>query len=231
METLLSPPLAPPRRVSIRFTPRRATISRAARLAAAGRTSPAGGRPGYLREVVADHLPAPSRPHRPYLMGRRRSPDWDDPGYLVAGPSGVGGDRRRRSGRRGRGLFIGEEDRSAAGSARRSCAPSCRTSCSRAGTLACVAGVETENTRSLRAFEKAARPVRDYEEKTPHSLMRLERDADPDPFAGIQAEEDFRAIVCGGVETAGFRPAAPPLGKPDHQNRRRKDGNANRRSR
>jgi aminoglycoside 6'-N-acetyltransferase len=44
-------------------------------------------------------------------------------------------------------------------------------------TIACIAGVEVENGRSLRAFEKAGfRPVRDYlEEGRPHRLVRLDR--------------------------------------------------------
>jgi RimJ/RimL family protein N-acetyltransferase len=47
---------------------------------------------------------------------------------------------------------------------------------SRPGTHACIAGVEPDNTRSLRAFEKAGfRPGRLYEEEgRPHRLMRLE---------------------------------------------------------
>jgi aminoglycoside 6'-N-acetyltransferase len=45
------------------------------------------------------------------------------------------------------------------------------------GTTACVAGVDIENHRSLRAFAKAGFvPVRDYvEEGRPHRLVRLER--------------------------------------------------------
>jgi aminoglycoside 6'-N-acetyltransferase len=47
----------------------------------------------------------------------------------------------------------------------------------RPATRAVVAGVDVENRRSLRAFEKAGfRPVRDYvEEGRPHRLMRLDR--------------------------------------------------------
>ena len=49
----------------------------------------------------------------------------------------------------------------------------------RPDTHACVAGVEPENTRSLRAFEKAGFVFdRDYEEEgLPHRLLRLERSA------------------------------------------------------
>jgi aminoglycoside 6'-N-acetyltransferase len=45
------------------------------------------------------------------------------------------------------------------------------------GTIACIAGVDVENGRSLRAFEKAGfRPVRDYiEDGRPHRLVRADR--------------------------------------------------------
>jgi aminoglycoside 6'-N-acetyltransferase len=53
----------------------------------------------------------------------------------------------------------------------------------REGTCAVVAGIEPENERSLRAFEKAGfRFAFDYEEDgRPHVLLRLERARRPDP--------------------------------------------------
>jgi len=46
-----------------------------------------------------------------------------------------------------------------------------------AAVAACTAGVDVENRRSLRAFEKAGfKPVREYEEDgRPHRLLRLDR--------------------------------------------------------
>jgi RimJ/RimL family protein N-acetyltransferase len=131
-------------------------------------------------KVVADHLPAlegreptdhflivvdgrPIGMIQAYLVADH--PEWE---AIVAVGSGVAGVD----------LFIGEEY--AIG---RGLGPEILRAFlsevvfAKEGTHACVAGVETENARSLRAFEKAGfRAVRDYsEEGRPHTLMRIER--------------------------------------------------------
>lgn len=131
-------------------------------------------------KVVADHLPAlegreptdhflivvddrPVGMIQAYLVADH--PEWE--AIVQVGPGVAGVD-----------LFIGEED--AIG---RGLGPEIlgafltEVVFTREGTHACVAGVETANTRSLRAFEKAGfRAAREYEEEgRPHTLMRLER--------------------------------------------------------
>ncbi len=93
-------------------------------------------------------------------------PEWET--ILQLGPGVAGVD-----------LFIGEEDAIGRGLGPEIlCAFASGVVFAKEGTHACVAGVESDNTRSLRAFEKAGfRFVRAYEEGgRPHQLMRLERD-------------------------------------------------------
>jgi aminoglycoside 6'-N-acetyltransferase len=131
-------------------------------------------------KVVADHLPAlegreatdhylivvdgrPVGMIQAYLVADH--PEWE--AIVEVGPGVAGVD-----------LFIGEEDEIGRG-----LGPEVLRAFvadvvfSKEDIHACVAGVESANARSLRAFEKARfRPVRDYEEEgRPHRLMRLER--------------------------------------------------------
>ena len=133
-----------------------------------------------MEQVEAEHLPALEgrEPSDHYLIvvddrpvGMIQTylvadfPEWQD--ILDVGPGVAGVD-----------LLIGEEDAIGRGlGAEILRAFSAEIVFATEGTHACVAGIEPENTRSLRAFEKAGfRFVRDYEEEgRPHRLMRLER--------------------------------------------------------
>jgi aminoglycoside 6'-N-acetyltransferase len=92
-------------------------------------------------------------------------PEWD--ALVRVGPGVAGVD-----------LFIGEEDLVGVGLGPRVLASFVEEVVfASPETHACVAGIELDNERSLRAFEKAGFvPVRDYEEEgRPHRLVRLDR--------------------------------------------------------
>ena len=92
-------------------------------------------------------------------------PEWE--ALVQVGPGVAGVD-----------LFVGEEDRIGRGLGPEILRAFLRDVVfARPDVVACVAGVEPENGRSLRAFEKVGfRPVREYvEEDRPHRLLRLDR--------------------------------------------------------
>lgn len=133
-----------------------------------------------MEQVEADHLPSldGTEPSHHYVIvadGRPVGmiqwylvsdfPEWEEILRVGAGVAGVD-------------LFIGEED-----SIGRGLGPVvlrafiCEVVFAEEGTHAVVAGIEPENARSLRAFEKVGfRFAFDYEEEgRPHRLLRLDR--------------------------------------------------------
>lgn len=134
-------------------------------------------------KVVADHMPSIEGrdPTDHYVIVVNERPVGMIQSYLVADYPEWGEILQVGLGVAGIDLFIGEEELIGRGlGVEVLCAFTADVVFANEGTHACVAGIEPENTRSLRAFEKAGfRFVCDYEEEgRPHRLMRLERGAE-----------------------------------------------------
>ena len=132
-------------------------------------------------KVVADYLPAIEgrEPTDHYVIVVDDRPVGMIQTYLVFDHPEWEAILQLGSGVAGVDIFIGEGDAIGRGLGPEIlCAFTSGVVFAKEGTHACVAGVEPDNTRSVRAFEKAGfQFVREYEEEgRPHRLMRLERD-------------------------------------------------------